>query len=65
MNHIEKAQQIARIVIDAYDEAGINTDGVNIETMIYFLDVAFGKEAKDVVMKALRDCVIEGIKASA
>jgi len=65
MNHYEKAKQIARIVVDAYEEAGINTDGVNIETMIYFLETAFGKEAKDAVMMALRDCVIEGIKASA
>jgi hypothetical protein len=57
----EKSEQIAHIVIDAYRDAGINTDGVNIQTLIYFIDVAFGKEAKDAVMTALRDCVIKKI----
>ena len=61
MTYMEKAEQIAHIVIDAYEEVGVNTDGVNIQTMIYFLP----DDARAEVMKVLRDCVIEAIHAKA
>ena len=48
-------------MIDAYEEVGVNTDGVNIQTMIYFLP----DDARAEVMKVLRDCVIEAIHAKA
>ena len=57
----EKAERIAHIVIDAYEEAGVSTDGIDICTLIYFLD----DEAKKAVENVLRDCVIEAIQARA
>lgn len=53
---------IAKILVDAFNEAGVNTDGFGFYDMMAALWLAGEEEAYNMIVKALSNEVITNIK---
>jgi hypothetical protein len=57
-----KTMDIAKAIVDSYEENGIGASGKSFYDLMYML---YGTEAWDMVIKAMREIVIEKIKENA
>ena len=56
---MKNQHEIAKILVDTFEENGISTEGISFYDMMFFL---FGDESYDLVVKALSNDVIAKIK---